>query len=846
MQDFEILGAFYLGRLHDLAAGRTLDAPLLYDSRDLTTHAVIIGMTGSGKTGLGIALIEEAAIDRIPVLAIDPKGDLGNLALAFPELRAEDLLPWVNAQEAATANQSPEEFAAAAAARWRQGLQDWGQDGARIARLRAAADITVYTPGSTAGTPIALLSGFRAPPPALLADADLLRDRVQSTATGLLALLDLDGDPLSSREHILLSLLLEQQWSAGRDVELAALIGLIQQPPLQRVGVLELESFFPARERFAFAMRLNNLLAAPGFAPWTAGEPLDIGRLLHADSGQPRVSILSIAHLSDAERMFFVTLLLSELLCWVRTQPGTSSLRALLYMDELFGYLPPVANPPSKRPLLTLLKQARAYGVGLVLATQNPVDLDYKALSNAGTWFIGRLQTERDKLRVLEGLEGAGAGGRFDRQAMEAVLAGLGKRVFLMHDVHESAPVVFHTRWTLSYLAGPLTREQVRRLARGPKAGSAATVAAAPNTAAHAPSTSAGAPSTAAHAPSTSAGAPSTASGERSSVPESEAAPVLPPEIPQFFLPAGAADGMPAGPVVLAPCVLGAADVVYSSAPLRVEEGRRLVLLAPIGDGPVPVEWSAARELPLDLSRVARRAPAGARFLPCPSAASQPRSYAAWQASLVKHLRTARPLQLLRSEALKLTSAPGEPERDFRIRLAQAARVRRDEAVGRLEAKYGPKLATLRERLRRAQQAVQRETEQASQRRLDTAVSFGSVLVGALFGRKAVSAGSASRMGTAIRSAGRAGRERADVGRAQETEASVREAMARLEAEFAADVSRMDSRYDALADPLVQVAVKPKAGDVTVHAVGLAWLPSAAAPAGQPVPGAIPPFGTSA
>ncbi len=809
MQDFEILGAFYLGRLHDLAAGKARDELLLYDSRDLTTHAVIIGMTGSGKTGLGLDLIEEAAIDRVPVLAIDPKGDLGNLALTFPALRSEDFLPWVNAQEAATAGQTPEVFAAATAARWRDGLASWGQDGARIARLRDAVDITVYTPGSTAGTPIALLSGFRAPPPALLADGDLLRDRVQSTATGLLALLGIDGDPLSSREHILLSLILEQQWTAGRDVALADLIGLLQQPPIARVGVLDLESFFPAKERFAFAMRLNNLLAAPGFAAWGAGEPLDIGRLLHADSGKPKVSILSIAHLSDSERMFFVTLLLSELLCWVRTQPGTSSLRALLYMDELFGYLPPVANPPSKQPLLTLLKQARAYGLGLVLATQNPVDLDYKALSNAGTWFIGRLQTERDKQRVLEGLEGAAAGGSFDRQRMEQVLAGLGQRVFLMHNVHEKAPVVFQTRWTLSYLAGPLTREQLRRLSHETQP--AARPAEQP-----APTAGAGAAEARAAGPAPAASPP-----------------LLSPGMPQCFLP------MPvgvAGPVVCAPFAFGAADVLYSSGPMRVEQSRRLLLLAPISDGPVPVEWSAARELSLDLASVSRNAPPDGRFLPCPAAVSRPRQQEAWQSALQKHLRTERPLQLLRSDALKLTSTPGESERDFRIRLAAAARELRDAAVARLHARYGQKFATLEARRLRAQQAVQRESSQAGQRKLDTAVSFGAALLGSMFGRKFVSAGSASRMGTAIKSAGRIGKENADVARAQETERAVQDATAALEAEFAAEVARQESRYDAVTDVLADVTIKPKAADISVHFAGLAWVPCTPGADGRPQP----------
>ncbi|MEL7450070.1 MAG: DUF87 domain-containing protein, partial [Pseudomonadota bacterium] len=447
MQDYEKLGAFYVGKNYDLEAGKLGEEIVLYDSKDLTTHAVIIGMTGSGKTGLGIGMLEEAALDNIPVIAIDPKGDMGNLLLTFPKLRAEDFRPWVNAREATEDGMTPDAFAAAQAALWKKGLGQWGQTGARIKKLRDTVDMAIYTPGSTAGLPVSVLRSFDAPPEAVRADKDIYRERVAATATGILALLDINADPLTSREHILLSNILDHAWQQGQSLDLGALIGAIQQPPITRIGVMELDAVYPPGDRMALAMQLNNLLAAPGFEAWMDGEALAADKLLYTADGQPRLSIMSIAHLGESERMFFVTMLLNEIMTWMRTQPGTSSLRAILYMDEIFGYLPPVANPPSKRLFLTLLKQARAYGLGLVLSTQNPVDLDYKALSNTGTWFIGRLQTERDKMRVMEGLEGAAAGGNFDRQRMEQILAGLGKRKFLLHNVHENEPVVFNTRW---------------------------------------------------------------------------------------------------------------------------------------------------------------------------------------------------------------------------------------------------------------------------------------------------------------------------------------------------------------------------------------------------------------
>ena len=472
-EDFEKLGVFYLGRPYDMATKQSKPGWLLYDSKDLVTHAVCVGMTGSGKTGLCIGLLEEAAIDGIPAIIIDPKGDLANLMLTFPQLRGEDFAPWVNEDDARKKGLSPADYATQQAEMWKNGLGDWGQSGERVQKLRDAADVVVYTPGSNAGIPVSILKSFAAPSQEILDDAEMLRERISTTVTSLLGLVGVEADPIKSREHILLSTILDHTWRAGRDLDLATLIQQIQTPPVAKIGVLSLDSFYPSKERFALAMQLNNLLAAPGFSAWLEGDALDVGQMLHSPGGKPRLAIFSIAHLNDAERMFFVTLLLSQTLGWVRAQSGTTSLRAILYMDEIFGYFPPVANPPSKQPLLTLLKQARAFGLGVVLATQNPVDLDYKGLANTGTWFIGRLQTERDKARVLEGLEGASAssGKKFDKQGMEQLLAGLGNRVFLVNNVHEDAPEVFQTRWTLSYLRGPMTRTQIKTLMDPLKAG---------------------------------------------------------------------------------------------------------------------------------------------------------------------------------------------------------------------------------------------------------------------------------------------------------------------------------------------------------------------------------------
>ena len=465
METYEKLGSFYLGKTVDMDGQGQPPELVLYDSKDLTTHAVIIGMTGSGKTGLGVALLEEALLDKIPVIAIDPKGDLTNLALTFPGMQAEDLKPWVNPQEALAKGKTVEAYAVDEARKWTEGLAQWGQDTERITRLKNAAELKIYTPGSSAGASVSLLRKFSVPPDVVIDDPDLFSERIETTTSSLMALLDLDADPISSREHILVANIFSHTWREGQGLDLAGLIQAIQNPPFERVGIMNLDSFYPAKDRFALAMRINNLLAAPGFGAWLEGTPLSIPDLLHTPTGQPRASVFTISHLSDAQRMFFVSMLLNELLGWMRTQSGTTSLRAILYMDEVFGYFPPVSNPPSKTPLLRLLKQARAFGLGVVLATQNPVDLDYRGLSNTGTWLIGRLQTERDQMRVMDGLQGGALGGKMDAERLKPILAGLESRTFLLHNVHEDGPVVFKSRWALSYLRGPLTRDQIKQLA---------------------------------------------------------------------------------------------------------------------------------------------------------------------------------------------------------------------------------------------------------------------------------------------------------------------------------------------------------------------------------------------
>lgn len=796
--EFEQLGVFYLGREVDPKSMEESDRPLLYDSSDLTTHAVIVGMTGSGKTGLGVGLIEEAAIDGIPVLAIDPKGDLGNLALTFPELRPEEFEPWVDPGEAERAGASVAEYAAQQAALWRGGLQEWGQGPERIRRFREAAEVAIYTPGSSAGRPISVLRSFAAPPHAVMQDADLLTERLGTTVTGLLTLLGVNADPLS-REHVLLASLLEHAWREGRDLGVADLVHAVQQPPFRQLGVMDLETVFPSRDRLKLALSLNALLAAPTFEAWTRGEPLDVQSMLYAPDGRARVAVVSIAHLSDAERTFFLSLLLSEVVAWTRSQTGTSSLRALVYIDELFGFMPPVAEPPTKRPLMTLLKQARAHGVGLALATQNPVDLDYKALTNAGTWFVGRLQTERDKARLIEGLTSAAPGG-MNAAELNEVIGRLGKRTFLLHNVHAAGPALFRTRWALSYLAGPLSREQIRELSQ-------------------AGLTAPGAPPPAEPLTEARGGVPA-ARAEASR-------PFLPPEVPQRFLPVMA--GVEGASYF--PQVLGAADVHYVSKTHGVDESRRVVRLAELLGGVVQLDWEEGEAAEMDLADLRQEPQPGVSFQPLPDVTLRGGTVKEWTTLFQRWLRGGGALTLHRYAPLRLVAEVGESEQEFRLRCAQLLREQRDEAKAKLRKRYEGRLTTLeRRRLSRAQ-AVERQAQQSQQRSLDAVVTVGSTLLGAFLNRRAPSA---SSLGTAVRRTTGIGKQRGDVERAREALEQVEAEMATLQEELERELAAL--RGDGIHAEeleLESVSVRPTSRDVAVRYLGVVWVPYAQGATGR-------------
>ncbi|GAB4109869.1 MAG: ATP-binding protein [Sandaracinaceae bacterium] len=781
-QDFEQLGALYLGR--PIGEGAATSVPLLLPSKHLVTHGVIVGMTGSGKTGLGAVLLEELAIDGVPSIVIDPKGDLGNLLLTFPSLDAASFAPWT----------PPGDDPAAIAARHAKGLADWGQDGARVARFAGAVERVLYTPGSTLGRPLSLMPSLGAPAPG--ADPEVLRERALGAASGLLTLVGIDPDPVQSPEHSLFATILLDAWSKGQGHDLVSLLRAIQRPPITHLGAMDLEAVVPAKARAALAVSLNNAFASPAMAGFLAGEPLEVERLLHTAAGRPKLSILSLAHLSDADRMFFVTVLLGEVIAWMRAQSGTSSLRALLYMDEVFGFFPPVASPPAKRPMLTLLKQARAFGLGVVLATQNPVDLDYKGLANTGTWMLGRLQTERDKLRVLDGLDGAAAasGQSLDRARMDALLSGLAPRTFLLHSVHEREPRLFQSRWALSYLRGPLSRDEMRRLAT-PADGRPSV-----------PAASMAAPAIAA--------TPSAASS--STGPLAASRPVLPPEIHERFY------VRPDLQVVreYRPGLLCRASLRFVDAKSGLDTWLTPSLLAPLGDdGP---RWADAWYLGMGEVPLEDTPREGAAFAALPAAASRPASYKDWEKGALAHLARERPLVLLAAPALGLSSRPGETREAFLGRIAHAVHEGRDREIEKLASKWQPKIDRAREKVEKARRRLEQARAEGTTTMLTSGLEIGATVLGAVLGgrRRSVTAG-ATRVARSARSAARRSASRES---AEADLAAAEAQLATLEADVKAALAEIRASWRPEHVEVVDKPVLAKKGEITIERLELTWV----------------------
>jgi hypothetical protein len=728
-----------------------------------------------------------------------------NLALTFPRLLPEDFEPWIDPETARQKGLDTRAMATSTADTWRKGLGDWDQDGDRIERFRQAAEVIIYTPGNSAGAPLSILKTLDPPPAKVMAESDLYSDTLSGTVTSLLTLLDIEADPLKSREHILLTSILDTLWRRGESTDLAGLIKLVQKPPFTSVGVFDLDTFYPVNERMKLAMALNNLLASPDFASWIQGPPMQIEDLLYGPGGKPRLTVISIAHLDDRERMFVVSLLLNRLLTWMRGQNGTSSLRALFYMDELFGFLPPVAQPPSKKPMLTLLKQARAFGLGLILCTQNPVDIDYKALSNIGIWMIGRLQTEQDKNRLLDGLKENPALG--SRQDLADLIASLQKRVFLMHNVHEEAPYLFHTRWCLSYLSGPLTREQLRRLY---------SPVASPETIP---------PVQAATVPAPAAAMPI---GNPAMLTQP---PLLPPGIQPVFL--GLAHGLASEPrIVYQPAVIAYGSIFFSEPKHRVNTEQRFMSLLEADEKPLFLNWDQASEIDCPESDLRPYPQLAGRFTQPPGWMTQAKEYQTMQTSLRDWLFRNRRLTLWRSPASGLVSQAGETEQAFRLRTRQQGRESRDTQLDKIKLRYAPKLDRLQKQIDQAEMKLNREKDQVRASRMDTAVSVGSTILSALLGKKLVSQSSLGRASTTIRRAQKTGKESQDVGWAEKQLLQLQDERNALQEQLTQELEALHNSSDPQNEPLETLELMPKKLNISIRLLTLCWLPYQETPQG--------------
>jgi hypothetical protein len=785
---YEKLGLLYLGRELAISDDQPSPLPLLYKSKNLTTHGVIIGMTGSGKTGLGIGVIEEAIMDDIPSIIIDPKGDMANLLLTFPELRPDDFAPWVDPAEASRKNMSVDQLAQKTADTWKSGLLSWGQGAGRIRTLSEKANATVYTPGSSSGVPVSIVSGFSAPAPDVLSDRDTLNSLVGSTATSLLSLVDVDVDPLTSREHILVSSILLYYWRKAEDLSLESLIGAIVNPPFEKVGVFGLSHFFPQAERMKLAMLLNNVIASPSFSSWMTGEPLDIQRMLYGDDGRPRTSIFTIAHLGESERMFFVTLLLNAMIGWMRRQKGTSSLKALLYMDEIFGYFPPNRNPPSKKPMLLLLKQARAFGIGVVLSTQNPVDLDYKGLSNIGTWFVGRLQTSQDQNKVLDGIVGA-SDGVLDRATVKRLLSDMKGRQFLLTSAHLDEPLMFETRWVMSYLKGPISLQEIGKLMAGRQI---------PET-------------------TSTAEADEPLSGRGGSLNEGPA--LLSEGVEQrYFLPPLIADEM-----IFEPWLAGSATVRFYNNSRNIDELKQCDLRLYLDRSFTAADWKDAELLELDIDDCPDSAPGESSFYQLPETFYSIKNLGKFEKEFSDFLYQNERLELFRAPAIKLESRPGESEADFLVSVADHMREKKEFAAEKLLARFNTKRQRLEKKLDSSLMKIEKEKGDVTAKTTDTLLSIGTAVLGAFFGRKALSSTTITRTAGGIRKAGQVAKEKGDVQRAQAAASEIESQIQQLNSDQTDELEKLVNDYDPLLIETETFAIKPRRSDIFDIRLCLLW-----------------------
>lgn len=794
---------FFIGKAYDLKSGKITEEPILYNPSDLTTHAVVTGMTGSGKTGLCIGLLEEAALKGLPAIIIDPKGDLTNLILHFPEMQSKDFEPWIDPDAARLKGKTREEMAQEAAQSWSTSIDEWGLSRDSLKSLKEFG-FAVYSPGSAQGIPVNILSSFEAPSIPWEGNEESLRERIASTVTAVLGLVGMnDIDPLRSKEHILLSNIIESVWSSGKGMSLSDLITYVQKPPMERLGAFPMDKFFPAGERFELAMLLNNFLASPSFQVWQQGQPLDVESLLY-DNGKPRHSIFYLSHLSENERMFFVTLLFSSIETWMRKQRGTSGLRALVYFDEILGYLPPVANPPSRGVMLRMIKQARAFGVGLVLATQNPVDLDYKALSNIGTWFIGRLQTERDKMRLMDGLETLTGG--MDSRTISDIISSLGKRVFLMNNVNRPGPKVFHARQVLNYLAGPLSRDLLQDLNK--LAGASFKTAKAD-------------------------GSDDEINMRKKEIPKpdgtSSMRPAIPARVDEFFVPASIslpraieATGLDMRVpddynALYKPAFIVRADVRYTASKVGINEAKAVTALVEEISAMRPT-WEDCVVEGLDKGSFDKQPERDALFASLPDWLSDAKLLKANVDDFSDWLYRNSVLKIWANEGLKLYGSPDETKESFLLKCSKEAEKLMDDEMDKIEDAFKKKRQSIEDKISRQEGEVEYREQRVSQQTFDALGTAGSTIIGMFFGKK-------RSLGSSITKTRMSSEARSMLSKEKKELEGLKDDLEDLEREFDEKQEEMSAKYREIAEAITEMPYSPKKSDIFVSFYGIAWLP---------------------
>ena len=770
---YEKLGLFYLGKDIDKETMNATDALTLLKNKNFTTHTAIIGMTGSGKTGLGVGIIEEAAIDNIPSIVIDPKGDMGNLCLVESSFSPKAFEPWVK-DEAQAKEKDVSEYAAKIANMWKEGIESWGQTTERAAKLQAVPK-TIYTPGSSAGVAINVMSSLEIPPPEVMEDSDTFTSYLKSTTVSLLSLVGIVVDPLDSKEYILLAQIITKAWLGNEDLSIETLIGKIIKPSFKKIGVLPLDDFYPQDARFKLATKFNSLLASPSFSLWLQGDSLDIQKLLYDENGKAKVAIFSISHLNDDERMFFVTLLLNKYIAWMRRQSGTSALKTLLYMDEIYGFFPPTKNPPSKEPMLLLLKQARAFGVGVVLSTQNPVDLDYKGLSNIGTWFIGRLQTTQDIERVIDGLGGK-VGSSYDKSEIKTLLANLKKRTFFLKSAHLEDIRLFSTRWVLSYLKGPLKRDEISTLMKEQK-----------------------------EVQSIEVETVDTMIQKKSHL---ESFQQIDDSIPQYF-------EFDASETNEYTPTLGALTTVHFYNQRKgIDEERELILSLPLDKNQRSLDWDEAREEEESFENYPHTALSKAKFQALPQIILEDKGLKKAIRELKETLYQEQHLELLRCSKPKLESKVEESESDFKVRLQDMLNDKKEVEIEKLQTRFEKKEKILLDRFSRAKERVEKEAADSTSSIIET----GIAVLGALFGRT-----SPTKIGRAFKKGSNILKERGDMSRAEERMASMQADIEALEYELEDTIDALNEKYSVDNCEIETYRMKPRKTDIDVEHCAVVW-----------------------